>query len=125
MIYFLAGHFFHARGAPPPRVRSRLSPLADASRALRASRLRPLAWPRALLRERVGTNLEVHGFAGRALAAFDMPRRAIRPAGPQALPLPTGFRIVDPAVDRLVVEPERVRHAQHDELPPDQSEQRT
>src|SRR5882672_7503313 len=32
--------FFLSRGAPPP--------LADASRAPRASRLRPLAWPQAL-----------------------------------------------------------------------------
>ena len=34
-------HFLLSRGAPPP--------LADASRPLRASRLRPLAWPQALL----------------------------------------------------------------------------
>src|SRR5262245_26178371 len=33
--------FLLSRGAPPP--------LADASRALRAARLRPLAWPQALL----------------------------------------------------------------------------
>src|SRR5882672_7526057 len=57
ILYFLAGpHIFYRAGAPPPalllgmftpRNGSRLS-LADASRARRAPRLRPLAWPQAL-----------------------------------------------------------------------------
>src|SRR5438093_7311210 len=59
--------FLLSRGAPPP--------LADASRARRASRLRPLAWPQALFRyldqvphlmdhaARVGCVLELHRVA--------------------------------------------------------------
>src|SRR5436190_22383350 len=41
-------HSSFAWGPTPTRESSELPPLADASRPLRASRLRPLAWPRAL-----------------------------------------------------------------------------
>jgi hypothetical protein len=46
---FSRGAFLTRVGPHPHASGSRLSPLADASRALRAARLGPLAWPQALL----------------------------------------------------------------------------
>src|SRR5262249_14157896 len=56
------------------------------------------------MRERVGPHLEVHGHRLHALAAFLQPRHPIAARCPQAAALPTGIRIVDPAVEALGVE---------------------
>jgi len=65
-----------------------------------------------LVRERIGPDLEVHGFAERALAAFRVPDQVRAVVRPEAAPFPTGRRIVDAAVEPAVIEAERIRHAQ-------------
>src|SRR5437660_5259141 len=59
---------------------------------------------RPLFRERIRTDLEVHGHGLHALATFLQPRRAVAARGPQAAALPAGVRIVDAAVESLGVE---------------------
>jgi class 3 adenylate cyclase len=71
---------------------------------------------RRSVRERVRTELEVHGDGLLALAAFHEPRRPIAAGRPQAAALPAGLRVVDAPVEALRVEPERVRDAQQDHL---------
>src|SRR6266508_672701 len=71
-------------------------------------------WPSP--RQRIGTNLEVHGHGRAALAAFPEPRRPVAAGRPQAAALPAGVRIVDASVEALGVEAHRVRHPQQDHL---------
>src|SRR4051812_43908661 len=78
-----------------------------------AARLRTFIRP-ALLRQRIGPQLKMRGERPCALAAFNQPRRPIAVGRPQAAPLPAAVRIVDAAVEPFRVEPERIRHAQHD-----------
>src|SRR5882672_2899695 len=74
-----------------------------------------------LLRQRIGTQLEVHDLAGLALAAFDVSRGAVGEGGPQALTLPTRARIVDASVHALGKIADRVRNAQNRPLAVHQS----
>src|SRR5665213_121802 len=69
-----------------------------------------------LIRERIGTQLEFHGFAGCALAAFDVPRGARGVCGPETLALPSGVRIVDTAIHALGKKAHGVGNAHHEEL---------
>src|SRR5262245_54237818 len=64
------------------------------------------------VRQRVRTNLEVHGERLAPLAAFAQPRGAVAAGAPQSAALPAGIGIVDAAVESLRVPPHRIRHAQ-------------
>src|SRR6266853_636731 len=68
------------------------------------------------MRERIGTDLEVHGHGLHALAALLEPRRAVAARGPQAAAFPAGVGIVDAAVEALGVEARRIRHLEDDHL---------
>src|SRR5262245_43762784 len=71
----------------------------------------------ALVRERVGTKLEVYGYGLRAFPTFFQPRRAVAASGPQAAALPAIIGIVDAPVEAFGVEAHWIGHAQHDHLP--------
>src|SRR5262249_826801 len=68
------------------------------------------------MRQRVGTDLDMHGQGGHALATLLEPRRPITLRRPQAPALPAGLRIVDAGVETLGIEAEWVRHAQRHHL---------
>src|SRR5882724_7699223 len=70
----------------------------------------------ALLRQRIGPQLEVHGHGLHALAAFLQPGCPVAAADPQPATLPAGIRVVDAAVEPLGVEAERVRDLERDHL---------
>ena len=72
--------------------------------------------PTGLLRQRIGSDLEVHDHRLHTLATFLQPRRAIALRRPQAPALPAGIGIVDAAVEALGVEAGRIRHLQRDHL---------
>ena len=55
--------------------------------------------PLPLSRERIRPNLEVHDLALRALAALGMPDVVGAVVGPEPAALPSGVRIVDPALE--------------------------
>src|SRR5437899_7297677 len=96
-------------------ARTRFLPLGSTARVRRAPDARPRYTPRSV-GERIRAQLEVDGDRLLALAALHQPRRPIAAGRPQPAPLPAGRRIVDAPVEPLGVEPERVRHAQHDHL---------
>src|SRR5207248_2766194 len=62
-------------------------------------------------------------FRPRALAAFEVERRARRHGRPQAAAFPAFFRVIDAPVEPLGVVAEWIGHAQHNELAIDQREQ--
>src|SRR6266566_1745939 len=64
----------------------------------------------------IWAQLEVDDDGLFALTALHEPRRSVAAGRPQPSALPTGRWIVDAPVEPLGVEPERVRHAQHDHL---------
>src|SRR5262249_49103725 len=72
------------------------------------------------MRQRVGTDLDMHGQGGHALATLLEPRRPITLRRPQAPALPAGLRIVDARVETLGIEAEWVRHAQRHHLAVDE-----
>jgi len=74
--------------------------------------------------ERVRAKLEVQDLARRPFAAFDVKRCSGSVGRPQPLALPAGFRIVDPAVQPFGEEAARIGHANDDELPIRQGQQR-
>ena len=63
-----------------------------------------------LLRQRVRPQLEVPE------TTFLQPRCTVAARYPQPAALPTGIRVVDPAVQAFVVETEGIRNAHRDEL---------
>src|SRR5579872_84356 len=69
-----------------------------------------------LVGQRIRPQLELHGLAGCALAAFEVPRSARGIRGPESLALPAGFRIIDAAVQALGEEAHRVGNSHHQEL---------
>src|SRR5512140_1919515 len=69
------------------------------------------------VRQRIGPQLEVRDLRPLALPALLMPRRLLVVPRPESPAFPAGFRVVDAAVEPAREEPERIRHAQHDELP--------
>src|SRR5439155_19574604 len=94
------------------------------SSVVRSVRLEPDPWTvrlkadttavqSALVRERIGPDLEVRRLRRRPLPAFDVPRVTHFVPGPQAATLPPGIRILDAAREIPRVEPERIRDAQH------------
>src|SRR5215469_923895 len=113
----------------------RMSSFARSVMAITASLLECLrdACGTGLMRERIGSQLEVHhqwarqrsragtGRAGRGcIDALDMRRRAVARRHPQAAALPAGIGIIDAAVEALGEETHRIRHAQLDHAPADQ-----
>src|SRR5882757_2357119 len=68
------------------------------------------------LRERVGTELELHRLAQRARPALGVPHEIRRVRRPQAAALPSAVRIVDTAVQASRVEAKGIRNAHHDPL---------
>src|SRR4029453_14173822 len=70
----------------------------------------------ALMGERIRPQLELDGFARRALSAFIMPGRVLTEVGPQAATLPARGRIVDSAVDPAMIKAHRIGHAEGGEL---------
>src|SRR6516162_7128632 len=74
----------------------------------------------ASMRQRVGTDLDMHGQRGHALATLLEPRCPITLRRPQAPALPAGLRIVDARVETLGIEAEWVRHAQRHHLAVDE-----
>src|SRR5262245_52839089 len=81
------------------------------ARLVRAGRSCCSAWLRRLrlLRQRIGTQLQLHELRHIALAdAFVMERRAVAGARPHAAALPAAVRVVDAPVDELGEEAHRV-----------------
>src|SRR5687768_4073868 len=70
----------------------------------------------ALLRQRIRPELEPDRLAGGPLPALHVEGGAGADGGPETAPLPAGLRVVDPAVQPLGVEPQRVGDAQDDPL---------
>src|ERR1043165_6354350 len=98
-------HPWAARGRQPAK--------AIAGRVARAA----IVLLDALVCQRVGPDLDVHGTRLGTLAAFLQPRRAVAVGAPQAAPFPACVRIVDARIQPLGEEAERVRNAQHHHLP--------
>src|SRR5438874_1515469 len=68
------------------------------------------------MRQRTRPHLDVYGARLGALAAFLQPRRAVPVRTPQPAALPAGVRIIDPPVQALRKEAQRIRDTQHDHL---------
>src|ERR1700686_3739315 len=68
------------------------------------------------IRQRIGPELDVHGARHRALAAFLEPGRAVAVGAPETAAFPAAVRIVDPAVEALGVEAERIGNPDRDPL---------
>jgi hypothetical protein len=68
------------------------------------------------MRQRIRPHLDVYGARLGALAAFLQPRRAVPVRTPQPAALPAGVRIIDPPVQALRKEAQRIRDTQHDHL---------
>src|SRR5437016_353806 len=66
-----------------------------------------------LLRQRIGTKLEVQHLAGSSLPRLRMERSTSRLGRPQTFPLPARARVVDAAIHSLGEEADGIRHAQH------------
>src|SRR5437868_6730538 len=81
----------------------------------RASNAVPAAESRSL-RQRVWPQLEMHSHGLHALAAFDLPRRAITARCPQPAALPAAIRVIDASVEPLGEEAHRIGHAQRDHV---------
>src|SRR5262249_1375846 len=73
------------------------------------------------VRQRVGTDLDVHRDRRHAFAALLQPGGAVPFRRPQAPTLPAGLRIVDAGVETLGIEAERIWHPQHHHFAVDQS----
>src|ERR1700688_4218722 len=71
---------------------------------------------RTSVRQRIGPELDVHGARHRALAAFLEPGRAVAVGAPQPAAFPAGIRIVDPPIEALGVEAERIGNPDRDHL---------
>src|SRR5882757_4349871 len=69
-----------------------------------------------LVRQRIRPQLELHRFAGCALAPFEVPGRACSVSGPESLAFPTGLGIVDASVHALGEESHGVGNAHDNEL---------
>src|SRR5437762_5384619 len=67
---------------------------------------------RALPRERIRPNLEVHDLAFGPLAPFHVPDEVRAVVRPESAALPPGVRIVDASVHAARIEAKGVRHAQ-------------
>src|SRR6202011_5148677 len=74
--------------------------------------------------QRVGTHLHLEHFRISLRPALTVEVRAGAGSGPDAATFPAGRGVVDPAVDILGEEAERVRHPHCDEFAVDQGEQR-
>src|SRR5580692_3125006 len=61
-----------------------------------------------LTRKRVGSELDMVDFGPRSLAAFEMLGRSVPVRCPKPAALPAGIRIVNPTVEILSIEVERV-----------------
>src|SRR5579862_543010 len=72
----------------------------------------------------IGTQLEVNHFTTGSLARFAVERSSRGPGGPQTFALPSGFRIVDAAVEPFGEKADGVWNAQDHPLAVDQREQR-
>src|ERR1035438_1729674 len=70
----------------------------------------------ALLRQRIGPQLDMHGARLRALAALHQPRRAIAARAPEPAALPARVGVVDAPVEALGKEAQGVGDAHHDHL---------
>ena len=66
----------------------------------------------SLARQRIGSDLELHGLAERSLPSFRVPDQVRAVIGPEPTAFPTRRRIVDSAIEPAMIEAERVRHAQ-------------
>src|SRR5262245_24484818 len=73
-----------------------------------------------LVRQRVGTHLNVNRDRRHALAAFLEPRRPVALRRPQTSAFPAGLRIVDACIESLGIEAERVGDPQQYHLAVDQ-----
>src|SRR5450756_797216 len=79
---------------------------------------------RRSVRQRVGTHLDLEDLRIGLLAAFAVEVGARPRRGPDAAAFPARRCVVDPAIDILGEEAERIRHPQRDEFAVDQSQQR-
>src|ERR1700756_1766494 len=77
-----------------------------------------------LVRQRIRPQLHLEHLGIGVLAALAVEVRPRARGGPEAAALPAGGGIVDPAVDILGEEAERIRHTEGHELAIDQSQQR-
>src|ERR1700676_3964052 len=66
----------------------------------------------------------MHNLTHCPLSGLAVERRSGSPGGPQAFTLPAGLGIVDASVEPFGEKPDRVGHAQDDEFPVDQRQQR-
>src|ERR1700688_2992532 len=79
------------------------------ARAFKSSR-------RPSVRQRIGPKLDVHCARHRALAAFLEPGRAVAARAPQSAAFPAAVRIVDPPIEALGIEAERIGNPDRDHL---------
>src|SRR6202166_1462880 len=79
------------------------------ARAFKSSR-------RPSVRQRIGPKLDVHCARHRALAAFLEPGRAVAARAPQSAAFPAAVRVVDPPIEALGVEAERIGNPDRDHL---------
>src|SRR6202051_691480 len=71
---------------------------------------------RTSVRQRIGAELDVHGGRDRARADFLEPGRTLAVRAPQAAALPAGVGIVDPPIEALGIEAERIGNPDRDHL---------
>src|SRR6266478_8589048 len=76
----------------------------------------PLFSAVSLVRERVGSKLEMNDHRLASLAAFLEPRGSVAAAGPQSSALPAGIRVIDASIEALGIEAKRIGHAQRNHL---------
>src|SRR3954464_2458252 len=81
------------------------------------ARYSPARYSPSSMRQRIGAELEPHGFRPVRLAAFEVEHGALAVGRPQLLSLPAGIRIIDPAVHILGEEAHRIRHGDVHEFP--------
>src|SRR5258708_32955797 len=70
----------------------------------------------SLVRERVGSKLEMNDHRLASLAAFLEPRGSVAAAGPQSSALPAGIRVIDASIEAFGIEAQRIGHAQRHHL---------
>src|SRR5262245_61729961 len=99
------------------------SPSHTASASAAVSRCMRCSVP-ASAREWIGAELEPDDPGPVLLAALEVEHRPRRVRRPQALALPAAVRVVDAPVHPLGEVADGIGHAQHDELPVDERQQR-
>src|SRR5205814_5378051 len=76
-----------------------------------AARIKPRS-----MRQRIGTDLDVHRARRRTFAGLHQPRRAVTVRAPESPAFPPGIRVIDPRVEALGKETYRIGDAERDEF---------